>query len=114
MYPYEKKNLIPYRTFLCGGLVLALISIGFGIAFHRPMGVFFAANAMIAAMILATQLFVWQPEPTAKRQFALAIGVVVVLGALGAFAVDAAISQYFLRNGECPIWLDFSGRCRGS
>ena len=105
LHASEKQNLIPYRLLLGGTLVSILGSLAFGILDKRPMGLAVAGLAVVLAATFFIQLFRWHPEPTARRQLVVAIVVKFALGAAGAVVVDLAIAEYFLRRGECPIWL---------
>lgn len=56
-------------------------------------------------------LFSWNSEPTARRQYATALSVTLLYAFVGLMTVDPLIARYHLMRGQCPIWMDFSGRC---
>ena len=112
MYPYEKINLVPYRV-IAGYTAAALL--GFAICsvlFRKPTGLGFMALCSLIAGVHVWRAFQWNSEPTARRQFLVAAFVMLLIGLVGSLALDWAVAEYHLWRGECPIWLDFEGRCR--
>lgn len=108
----RKINLVDYKSFSILGIILFLSSILLGIIFRRPMSLFFLIIVVFVFMEAVRALFRPYPEPTARRQFATLLIIMAVVAVLGAISVDKVIAAYHLFRGECPVWLEFSGRCR--
>ncbi len=106
-----KERLVSYRELAVLTIGLLGFCVAWGIVDHRPMGFGFMLLLGVSAVGYAVELFRWHAEPTARRQFATALLLTCLLSVVGAFGVDLAIAQYHLRMGECPVWLDFAGRC---
>ncbi|WP_291833630.1 hypothetical protein [Brevundimonas sp.] len=96
MYPYEKQNLVPYRFLLVGSGLLFAVCVVLGIITDSAYGLIFIVVHVFLAFPLARNFFQWSPEPTAKRQYAVAFVVMIVIGLAGGFGVDAATDQYHL------------------
>ena len=111
MYPFEKQNLVPYRSLALGGLALFVCAVGFGILFRRPTGLWLASTVAVASISVVMAFFAWHHEPTAKRQFATLFLALVVYGIVGAVSVDVLLAKYHAIRGECPDWMFVSGRC---
>lgn len=111
LYPYGKQNLIPYRLLSVCAVLVFLVSLAFGILQQRPTGLGFMIMVGFFGVVLVRGLFSWNSEPTARRQYATALVLTVLYGMLGGFALDATLIRYHLWRGECPVWMDFSGRC---
>ncbi|SFS91470.1 hypothetical protein [Brevundimonas viscosa] len=113
VYPYAKENLVPYRSFLSGGFFAFVFWVVFGIITRQSAGLLFGLTGLMAAVVgPGRALFRWHSEPTAKRQYATLLIIMVVVAVLGGFVTDEVIARYHLAKGECPIWLDFADRCR--
>lgn len=112
MYPYKKENLIPYKEIFVGAAVMFVAFFLAAIYTKKPLGLNFGFGFLVLAVVgPGGALFRWHSEPTAKRQLVTAIVVLVVVGVLGAIALDFVAELYHLGRGECPVYLDFSGRC---
>lgn len=108
----KKINLVDYKLISILGIILFASSILFGILFRRPMSLFFLVVVIFACVEPVRALFRPYPEPTARRQFATLLIIMAIVAVLGAISVDKVIAAYHLLRGECPVWLEFSGRCR--
>ena len=111
MYPYEKQNLVPYRWLVGAALILFVSAVGLGILFRKPLGVWLFLIVLLSCVPIVRGLLSWNSEPTAKRQFGTALAVSLLYAVVCLFTVDPLIAKYHLMRGECPIWMDFSGRC---
>jgi len=97
MFLSEKQNLINYWAVARWTAVLVCLCFGVGVVARQGTGWMFALMQLYLVLIGSRSFFDWSPEPTAKRQIAVAIAVQLILGVAGYFLVNWLIGLYFTR-----------------
>ena len=86
------ETLFSYRYFAISIAVPFVLCVGGGVLHRKDTSLIFPIfMAFLIVVGLAPRLFDWHPEPTAKRQVAIAMAVLAVAGAAGYFLVGPSI-----------------------